>query len=225
MLPLGRWRRDRMADPPAVNAHHVAWSHRWPRSCRTGDNPVPSNQHQIGHTSFDHLFEIGHTPILGVPWPPVAPPHRPARLPRSSTTRSRRSDRRPAPGSSVVRRRRRRPSATAGRPSPPASTRSSTRRPAAARPSPRSCGASTGCAAEPRPAAATRPTGRPGPLRLAAQGADLRRRAQPARAAGRDRLAAARLRRAGCRDQRRRRGPATPQPRAPPARRDARPTS
>ena len=55
------------------------------------------------------------------------------------------------------------------------------RRPARARRSPRSCGRSTGSCAEPtaRPHAAR--------LRLAAEGALLRRRAQPARAAARDR--------------------------------------
>ena len=226
MLPLGRRRRDRMADPPAVNAHHVAWSHRWPRSCRTGDNRVPSNQRPNRAQSFDHLFEIDHTPILGVPWPPVAPPHRPARPPRSSTTRSRRSARRPATGSRRRSRRRRRPRRD-GWAAIAAGHHTLIHAPTG---SGKTLAAFLWCldrlVRDPSPPADPRAPGqRPGPVRLAAQGADLRRRAQPAGAARRDRPrrrpgAATRPRRSrsGC-------GPATRPPRSAASSPAARPTS
>ena len=85
-----------------------------------------------------------------------------------------------------------------------AATRSSTPRPGAARPWPRSCGAWTGW---PATRARRRPAGTPGqrprPVRLAAQGPDLRRRAQPARAADRHRPRRPASRRRAAADHRR----------------------
>ena len=68
--------------------------------------------------------------------------------------------------------------------SAPAATPWWSRRPAPARPCRRSCGRSTGCSPTPPPEDRKRRV--PGPLRLPAQGAGRRRRAQPAGAADRD---------------------------------------
>ena len=124
-----------------------------------------------------------------------------ARYPRTERCRCPPSLPPSATGSSARSRRRRRRRSRRGRRSPPASTCSSPRRRAAARRSPPSCGGSTASSREPADAHA------PG-LRLAAEGAGLRRRPQPARAAARDR------RRPVGRDPHRRHAPAR-------ARRDA----
>ena len=92
----------------------------------------------------------------------------------------------------------------------PASTPWSSRRPARARRWPRSSGRSTGWPATPPPGRAAAPL--PGALRLAAEGAGRRRRAQPARAAGRHPAGRRPARAARARRHGRRCAPATPRP-------------
>ena len=145
---------------------------------------------------------------------------------RSSPIRSRRSRLPFGPGSRRVSRRRPRPRPRAGRPSRGASTRSSTHPRGVARPWPPSCTRSTASPSTRARRAPERPAGpRPGPLHLPAQGPDLRRRAQPAGPAHRDRPRGPATRREPRQASPSPAAPATPRPRTAARSPDTRPTS